>query len=187
MSGEFKKASDIVNALFQGFNDSGMRQASSFLRSWREIVGDKIAAHSRVVDVNKGCIVVEVDHPGWSQQLLFIKKRVIGELSRAFPELDISTMVIRVVSECKTPYKRQENPVGSGIPRASDQSGVLSGQAASRGGQDSAVTAGADASPATPEAEPDVPLRPDLDDELKNVLGRLKESIRRGKRADDDT
>lgn len=177
MSGEFKRASDVVNALFQGFNDSDMRQASSFIRSWREIVGEKISAHSRVVDVDKGCIVVEVDHPGWSQQILFIKKRVIGELSRAYPELGIRTMAIRVVSGCKTPYKRLENPIGGGIPRAS---GSPSADSAEVRGTGTLAVAG------TPAAEPDVPLRQDLDGELKAVLARLKDSIRRGKRPDDE-
>jgi hypothetical protein len=177
MSGEFKKASDIVNALFQGFNDSGMQQASSFMRSWREVVGDKIAAHSRVVDVDKGCIVVEVDHPGWSQQILFIKKRAIDQLSRSFPELDIRNMAIRVVSECKTPYKRQEAVVGSGLPRVAG--GAPAGTSSALGPDGKSASGQASA------AEPDVPLRQDLDDDLKAVLGRLKESIRRGKRPDD--
>lgn len=176
MSGEFKKASDIVNALFQGFNDSGMQQASSFMRSWREVVGDKIASHSRVIDVDKGCIVVEVDHPGWSQQILFIKKRAIDQLSRSFPELGIRNMAIRVVSECKTPYKRQEAAVGSGLPRASGS--VPAGSGSARGPDGQTVSA-------QPSAEPDVPLRQDLDDDLKAVLGRLKESIRLGKRPDE--
>jgi hypothetical protein len=156
MSDNFRKAGDVLNSLFSGFNTDGLNQANSFLRSWREIAGEKIAAHSRVMDVDRGNVVVEVDHPGWSQQILFRKKQIVYALSRGYPELGIKNLVLRVSSECKVPYARSSSSVGAGIPRA-DVQGTAT------------------------EIEPDVAIREDMNDELKDLFGKLKDSIRKGK------
>lgn len=151
MSKEFRKASDLINVLFDGFNTPGMEKANAFFRSWKELVGEKIAAHSRIVDVSLGAVIVQVDHPGWSQQIQFRKAAILASLSRNYPELGIKSLVIRVVAESDPPYKRPETPIGEGVPRSKE------------------------------EVQADIPINQQLNDELKDVLSRLKESIRKGK------
>ena len=120
MTDKFKKASDVVNALFSGLNTQSMETANSIVRGWKETVGDKIASHSKIIDVNKGNLIVEVDHPGWSQQILFRKKQIITVLSTNFPDLQIRNIILRVVSECVTPYVQSNEIIGSGIPRITE-------------------------------------------------------------------
>jgi len=120
VSKEFRKASEVITSLFSGFDSAGMAQANSFVKSWKEIVGDKIAAHSKVIDVDRGTVIVEVDHPGWSQQIQFCKKQIVTGLSRSYPELQIKNVIMRVVSECRTPYEKQRVEVGAGLPRAEE-------------------------------------------------------------------
>ena len=151
MNKEFRKASEVVTALFNGIDVEGMEKANAFFRSWRSLVGENIAAHSRIVDVDRGAVIVEVDHPGWSQQIQFRKSGILSSLSRGFPELGIKTLVLRVVAECDIPYKRPVCPVGEGVSRVSE------------------------------ESHPDVPVNETLDDPLKDVLSRLKNSIKKGK------
>ena len=150
MNDKFKKASDVVNVLFSGINTQGMETANSIIRGWKETVGDKIASHSKIIDVNKGNLIIEVDHPGWSQQILFRKKQIITVLSTNFPDLNIRNIIIRVVSECVTPYLQTNEVIGSGIPRVT-------------------------------ENEKDIEVNQSMDDELKQVLERLKASIKKGK------
>jgi hypothetical protein len=156
LSNNFRKAGEILNSLFSDFNSEGLNQANSFLRSWKEIAGEKISAHSRVMDVDRGNVVVEVDHPGWSQQLLFRKKQIVNALARGYPELGIKNLVIRVSTECTVPYARASGSVGAGIPRAESN-------------QDNS------------EPEIDVVVPENMNDELKQLFGKLKESIRKGK------
>lgn len=156
MSNNFRKAGEVLNSLFSGFDTDGLHQANSFLRSWKEIAGEKISAHSRVMDVDRGNVVVEVDHPGWSQQLLFRKKQIVNALARGYPELGIKNLVIRVSSECTVPYTRSSGSVGAGIPRAEIHN-------------------------ESNEADIDVVVPEDMNDELKQLFGKLKESIRKGK------
>jgi predicted nucleic acid-binding Zn ribbon protein len=49
---------------------------------WAEIVGEKVAAHTRAVRVDKGRLFVEVDSPVWSQELTFMKRKIMREINR---------------------------------------------------------------------------------------------------------
>ncbi len=120
MGNEFRKASEIVSKFFDGLKTDDFNRVNSFLSGWNTIVGDKIAAHSRVIDVDKGMLIIEVDHPGWSQQILFLKRKILFGLGSQFPDFKITNLTIRVVSECIEPYKRLDVPVGEGIPRVED-------------------------------------------------------------------
>lgn len=152
MSASIKKASELITSLFENLSCEDLKNAQNFTRSWKAAVGDKIASHSKIIDVNKGTIIVEVDHPGWSQHLLLMKQRLLRELAATFPELEIANLAIRIKQHCPTPYVRQDGIVGEGVFRED----------------------------ATTE-EADVPIREDFDSDLKDVLARLKSSIKKGK------
>ncbi len=50
-------------------------------RGWEDIAGPELGTRSRVVEVEDGVIVVEVEHPGWLQ-MLQLKKRTLLEAAR---------------------------------------------------------------------------------------------------------
>lgn len=150
MSKDFRKASEVVSALFSGIDSSAIAKANSFSRGWKESVGERIASHSKVIDVDKGSVIIEVDHPGWSQEIQFRKDHIIKILSASFPEFAIKNLVIRVISECKTPYIRQKPTIGEGVQRIT-------------------------------EDIPDVEISDTVSGDLKDILSRLRESIKKGK------
>jgi len=156
VTNKFHTAAETISRLFSSLENEKFEQADKFFKNWDTIVGERLSSHSKVLDVNKGCIIVEVDHPGWSQQLQFIKKRIIKELRENFPELDIKTLAIRDASVCLKPYERQTGNVGDGLFRRNSTQEKI-------------------------EKEPSVEVDKNLDDPLKDVLSRLRESIKKGK------
>jgi hypothetical protein len=154
VSKEYRLASEIVSSLFSSISGERLKEANEFFGSWKALVGDKIAAHSRVVDVDKGVVIVEVDHPGWNQQLSFIKKRVLAELGRKFPDLGIISMTVRVRPDGSMEYTRANEVIGSALRR--------------------------EIADKTEETE-DVQVKEGLDDPLKDVLSRLRASIKKGR------
>jgi predicted nucleic acid-binding Zn ribbon protein len=42
------------------------------LRAWSEVVGDKIARHSRVVNLENGVLTLDADHGAWRQELTLL-------------------------------------------------------------------------------------------------------------------
>ena len=63
---------------------------------WPSIVGTTLAAHSRLVDVQNGIILVEVDHPGWLQMLQLRKGAVLDAARRMAPQASLEGIRIRL-------------------------------------------------------------------------------------------
>ena len=66
--------------------------------SWASIVGEKQAAHSKLLDIKHQTAVIEVDHPGWSQQILLNKKYILRNFQKRYPQLEIKNISVIVSS-----------------------------------------------------------------------------------------
>lgn len=98
------KAGDILKSFFSFYHlDRGEAYVSFFSR-WRELVGDDIASHARTVDIKKGALVVEVDHPGWMQLLQIRQAEILRTIERRFPELNIRCIHMRLVKDVPKVY-----------------------------------------------------------------------------------
>ena len=58
-------------------------------------IGERLAGNTRVIDLKKGVLLVEVDHSGWIQYLRFYQKFILTGIKRELPELKINTMAFR--------------------------------------------------------------------------------------------
>jgi len=89
-----KTAGDILSALF---DERFVKKAQGYSRlfdSWADITAKNgIAAaadHSRIKDLDRGILLIEMDHPGWKQILQTKQSKLLNDFRRRFPELDIS-------------------------------------------------------------------------------------------------
>lgn len=89
-----------AKALLAAFFDEEKRRRggmyAEFFSSWRIIVGERLAAHSRVVEVEKGTLIVEADHPGWIQLLQLKQTAILAATAVRFPELELRSIVFRL-------------------------------------------------------------------------------------------
>lgn len=157
MSKDFNKASEILNRLFNDITHENFQNATNFLNSWKSIVGEKIGDHSRVIDIDKGSLILEVDHPGWSQQILFQKSSILKQINTKFPQFLVKNIIIRVSSDNLDPYKRIEK-IGEGVKRTPIENTEIN--------KEEKITE-------TNEAE--------SEDPLQKALHKLKKSIEKGK------
>jgi len=147
------KAGDILKSFLSFYHlDRGEAYVSFFSR-WREIVGDDLASHARTVDIKKGALVVEVDHPGWMQLLQIKQAEILKTIERRYPDLRIRYIHMRLVKE------------GSGFfsdPAIEEESE-------------------SEASPSAPETAAPAARTEDIeniqDEELKKILLKLGRSI----------
>ena len=97
--------------LIRRFLDSiGSGEGEEYVRlfsSWREIVSDRIADHAQPVDLKGRTLVVEADHPGWIQMVMMERTRIVDELQRRFPELNIDGISVRTASMRNQETKRR--------------------------------------------------------------------------------
>ncbi len=97
---------DVSALLSSFFDDETLRRGerySEFFGAWQGLVGPRLAAHSRIVDVDKGLLVVEAEHPGWIQLLQLRQSAIVEEVSRRFPELGLRGIAFRLAGQAPRP------------------------------------------------------------------------------------
>jgi hypothetical protein len=91
-----KDISSLLNSFFDADKLKQGEKYSAFFSSWKELVGERFAAHTRVVDIDKGLLVIEAEHPGWIQLLQIRQSGILAEVARRYPELGLRGIVFRL-------------------------------------------------------------------------------------------
>jgi hypothetical protein len=155
-----KTAGDILSALFdKGFVEKAQGY-SRFFDSWTDITAKNgIAAaadHSQIKDLDRGVVLIEIDHPGWKQVLQTKQSKLLNDFRIRFPQLDISGISLML---------------GSGKPQEARE--TESGQKAepaqkSEAAQESEIAREAEVSyKAKPAQKPAVPTAADAEKEAE--------------------
>jgi predicted nucleic acid-binding Zn ribbon protein len=63
---------------------------------WKQIAGEALAGHSRLIDVQNGILLVEVDHPGWLQMLQLRKAAIMDAARRTAPLASVEGIRVRL-------------------------------------------------------------------------------------------
>jgi len=91
-----KTAGDILSALFDERFIKKAQSYSKFFDSWKDITAKNgIAAaadHSRIKDLDRGILQIEMDHPGWKQILQTKQSKLLNDFRIRFPEMEISAI-----------------------------------------------------------------------------------------------
>ena len=104
MQNDVKKLSELI---LNYLDKVGLFEQSKVLEvysSWASIVGEKQAAHSKLIDIKHQTAIIEVDHPGWSQQILLNKRHIIRNFQKKYPQLGVKDISVIVLSYHKLSY-----------------------------------------------------------------------------------
>ncbi|MDR2964511.1 MAG: DUF721 domain-containing protein [Treponema sp.] len=89
-----KTAGEVLSMLFDKQFIEKAQGYSKLFDSWIDITEKNgiahAAAHSRIKDLEKGIIIIELDHPGWKQILQIKQSKFLNDFRIRFPELDIT-------------------------------------------------------------------------------------------------
>ena len=91
-----RRAGDLLNEVLAraGF-DAEAPQARIF-QVWDDILGADLTGHVRLRDVDRGRLIVEVDHPAWMQLVQMRQRRILGRVRRRFPQLGVTRLYLLV-------------------------------------------------------------------------------------------
>ena len=101
---DFISGAQIISSFFENIENQKLENTSKILVAWKKTV-QKISGnsaqlfdHSRIVDLKNGILLVETDHPAWSQMLQFHKKFILTGLNKicADDTNKIESLVFRV-------------------------------------------------------------------------------------------
>jgi hypothetical protein len=113
-----KTAGDVLSALFDERFMKKAEGVSKLFDSWTNITAKNgIAAaadHSRIKDMDRGILLVEMDHPGWKQIIQTKQAKLLNDFRRRFPELGISGISLMLArpepQTAETPPLQEQSP-----------------------------------------------------------------------------
>jgi predicted nucleic acid-binding Zn ribbon protein len=91
-----KRAGELLASFFDRQTLEAAQDYSELFSSWQSIAGDKLAAHSRIRELEHSVLSVEADHPGWIQILQTREKELLDALCRRFPDRHITGISFRL-------------------------------------------------------------------------------------------
>lgn len=106
MRNEIIDCSEMLSRTFDNIEKATLERNNKFFSSWKTVVtkinragdkefGQKLYDHSSIVDVKNGILLVETDHPGWSQMMQFYTKFIVNGMKMYVPEMEIKGIVFR--------------------------------------------------------------------------------------------
>jgi hypothetical protein len=106
-----RKAGDILSSLFnEKFDPVFLKRArttAGLFTSW-ETITEKVSretqdkgfasssAHSRIAELERGILLIEVEHPGWRQILQTRQSQLLSTVQHRYPELNIRGIAFRL-------------------------------------------------------------------------------------------
>lgn len=83
-----KRGPEAIGSILDSvLESSGLRrrvEERDLLGTWPEMVGERIAAHSRAVDLQDGVLQVDADHAAWRQELTLLFPEILHRYRARF-------------------------------------------------------------------------------------------------------
>jgi hypothetical protein len=104
-----KKAGDLLSGILDEKIMNRAKSYSKLFLFWISITqknGIAAAAdHSQLLDIQRGILIIEADHPGWIQILQTKEHLLLAELQHGFPELEITGLSFKL---SRGPFKNED-------------------------------------------------------------------------------
>jgi len=120
-----KKAGEILSRFFDEKTLRSATQFESFRASWKNIVGQRLADHSKPKSILRRTLLIAADHAGWIQLLQIDQERILQRIAKNFPELEITSLAFTVEETApeaqQSPLvqsRKREAPSESQLPQA---------------------------------------------------------------------
>jgi predicted nucleic acid-binding Zn ribbon protein len=90
---------EVLLGLMQPRDWEDLAQRSLIRQYWEAVVPPEILPHTRLLEVRRRELWVEVSAPAWGQELQFLRSGILGELDKALGPGVIRNLRIRVGSQ----------------------------------------------------------------------------------------
>jgi hypothetical protein len=167
-----KKAGDLLSAFFDEATLDKAKGYGSLFSSWASIAGENLAAHSRIVELERSVLLIEADHPGWIQILQTKQKNLLFAVRRRFPQITVTAISFRLSRKPPPPNTAPE-------PAQAAPGPALAAHPVPDAPAESGTPGGNPAEAAAPGGDPYAAIH---DEAFKQTLMRLERSVKRGKR-----
>jgi hypothetical protein len=122
-----RKIGDLISKFFDEETAQKAERYNGLFSSWTAIAGENIAAHSRIIELERSILQIEADHPGWIQILQTRQRYLLAAVCRKYPELDIHGLSFRLSRDpgvLSAPKQGGESRTATETPAAPETAAV---------------------------------------------------------------
>lgn len=105
---QFSRAGDVLKTLFDRLLPEDAAGYTRFFSGWEKIAGAQTAIHVYPRDIVNNVLILETDHPGWSQQIRMRQEGLLKAIRSKYPELNIKRIRV-VIGDSQTNESRGKN------------------------------------------------------------------------------
>lgn len=179
------RASELISRLVNAIGARDELGVVPFVQAWPRIAGQDCAAHSQVMDVRNGTVLIGVDHPAWLQQLHLSQTRILTRIKREFPSLEAHYLHFTIVEHLDTVWAGEtasasgETTSSSGATAEDDVSAQTGGEQSptSDPHTDNAASAASDAGQPAAGGNTEQPDTADSDADFLRHLEGLRQAL----------
>jgi predicted nucleic acid-binding Zn ribbon protein len=85
-----------LDRVLKGLGTPGVAAIKTVFSHWGELVGSEVAAHVRPVSLDRGCLLVAVDAPGWATRFRYGQAALLAHLADELGEGVVTRIDVRV-------------------------------------------------------------------------------------------
>ena len=108
-----EKIGDFLKKLLDKNEVTLNNNYNSFFKSWDKIAGEPLSAYSKVIDISRNQLIVQVDHPGWMQMFQFKERKILKEIQKNYPELKIKALKFILADKKVEKEKNKEKSINN--------------------------------------------------------------------------
>jgi predicted nucleic acid-binding Zn ribbon protein len=85
-----------LDRVLKGLGTPGVAAIKTVFSHWDELVGSEVAVHVRPVSLDRGCLLVAVDEPGWATRFRYGQAALLAHLAGELGEGVVTRIDVRV-------------------------------------------------------------------------------------------
>ena len=118
MSDDISDARALLGRFLDGLTDGSVGEYLGLNQAWTALVGEDIAAHSRLVELEHGTLTVLIDHPAWHQMLdtRIGRSELMRRINARFPQLQVRRLQVRIGSLSQASAERRPSAQATAPP-----------------------------------------------------------------------
>ena len=85
-----------LDRVLEGLGTPGAAAIKTVFSHWGELVGAEVAEHVKPVSLDRGCLLVAVDVPGWATRFRYGQAALLAHLAEELGEGVVTRVDVRV-------------------------------------------------------------------------------------------
>ena len=108
-------AREVLNLVLETAKINLESPQSTVFKAWKLIVGPDLYYYTKIVDINLGKLIIEVDHPARMQLVHMRQRKIINRMKKNFPSLGVNRIHLLVGNQTETGKQLNKGEIKRGL------------------------------------------------------------------------